>query len=171
MSWRGIARWVLWSPRRLFLVLLTSLVLVIAMGSHARPGASHPPGRGRNGATPVRSAAAASPRTHSPQPTSQRLPVGAARAAVVFVGGWAQPGLAEPQWLAALRPLATPTYVNVLEDEEPWSVTAHRVTGPASGHGDHRGASVTVPTDAGPVLVTVVHVGASWLVANLQSSP
>lgn len=169
MSWRGVARWVLWSPRRLLLVLLVSLVLVVAIGLHARQGSST---HARAHATPVR-LAAASPRTQTTKPAnaSRSLPAGAAAAAVAFVGAWARPGVAEPQWLAALQPLATASYANVLLDEEPWSVAAHRVTGPPSGHGDLGGATVTVPTDAGPVLVTVVRVGASWLVANVQSSP
>jgi hypothetical protein len=172
MSWRGVARWVLWSPRRLLLVLLISLVLVVAIGFHARQGSSTQASHARPHTTSVR-LAAASPRMHrtSSAKAPQSLPAGAEAAALAFVERWARPGLAEPQWLAALQPLATATYSNALEDEEPWSVTSHRVTGPPSGDGDVRGATVTVPTDAGPVLVTVVHVGASWLVANVQSSP
>lgn len=172
MSWRGVARWVLWSPRRLLLVIVASLVLVVAIGSHARQGAANHTRPGRSATTLVRSAAASS-RLDRTRPTnaSQPLPTGAAAAAVAFVDGWARPGLAEPQWLAALQPLATASYANLLADEEPWSVMAHRVTGPPSGHGDLGGATVTVPTDAGPVLVTVVHVRTSWLVANVQSSP
>lgn len=173
MSWRGAVRWVLWSPRRLLVVLLAGLLLVVAVGSHAGQGSSNQAnGRGGRGAATVRSAPPAPPHRHRANATTAaHLPAGAEAAAVAFVRSWAQPGLAEPQWLAALQPLATPTYANVLEDEEPWSVPAHRVTGSPSGRGDPGGATVTVPTDAGTVVVTVVQVGGSWLVANVQSSP
>jgi hypothetical protein len=97
--------------------------------------------------------------------------VEAEQTAVQFVEDWARPGLAEAQWFAALQPLAAPTYEGTLEDEEPWSVPAHRVTGSPEGHGDADGASVTVPTDAGPELVVVVHQGSSWLVTDIEPAP
>jgi hypothetical protein len=99
------------------------------------------------------------------------LPVEAAQTAVQFVEEWARPGLAEAEWFAGLQPLATPTYDGVLEDQQPWSVPAHRITGSPTGHGDAHGANVTVPTDAGPELVMLVRQGPTWLVTDVEPAP
>jgi hypothetical protein len=173
MSWRGVVRWALWSPRRLLLVLVGSLVLVAAIGSYAGGASSMPARRGgERSASMVRAAALASSRAPRSRATSSSfLPNGAGAAAVAFVRAWARPGLPESQWFAALRPLATPAYANVVQDEEPWIVTSHRVTGPPSGRGDGEGASVTVPTDAGPELVMLVHQGSTWLVTDVEPAP
>jgi hypothetical protein len=172
---RGVVRWALWSPRRLLLVLAASLVLVVVIGSYVgRGSSSHERSIGGRSAPPVHSVALAKslhPRRAKAEASDSSLPAGAGAAAVAFVRAWARPGLAEVQWFAALQPLVTSTYANVLQDEEPWSVQAHRVTGPPAGSGDSQGATVTVPTDAGTVVVTAVRSGTSWLVANVGLSP
>jgi hypothetical protein len=97
--------------------------------------------------------------------------VEAEQTAVQFVEEWARPGLSEAQWFAALQQLAAPTYEATLENEEPWRVPAHRVTGSPTGHGDADGASVTVPTDAGPELVMLTHQESTWLVTDVEPAP
>jgi hypothetical protein len=172
---RRAVSWALWSPRRLLLVIAGGVLLIVLLGSRVNAGpASHDHRGFRGGSQSAQEGRATSlsdrPGAAVAAPPS-KLPVGAEQTAVQFVSEWARPGVAEAQWFAALQPLAAPTYDGALENEEPWSVPAHRVTGSPAGRGDAHGASVTVPTDAGPEVVTLVHQGSTWLVTDVEPAP
>lgn len=178
MNYRRALTWCLWSPRRLVLVVGVALVLLVAIGSHVGGGssASHPQSRGGGGPTttagrpPTRSALASPtlrPKATTAAPAS--LSSGARAAAVAFVDLWARPGVAEAQWYAALQPLATKSYAAQLADKQPWSVPADRVTGSPSGSAHGTSATVTVPTNSGPVTVLLEEQGASWLVSDVET--
>jgi hypothetical protein len=92
-------------------------------------------------------------------------------AAVTFVRAWAHPERDATSWFAGVRDLVTGGYAGLLADTDPTGVPARTVTGSA------RVLSATavvvvveVPTDAGPVQVTVVAVDGGWLVAGNRPS-
>ena len=83
-----------------------------------------------------------------------------------FVTVWARPELPVEAWQADVIPLATPTFAAQLRTVLPANVPARKVTGsPVVGSGSELAAAVTVPTDAGPVLVDLAVMGGTWKVS------
>lgn len=91
------------------------------------------------------------------------------RAAVAFVRAWARPDLPQAAWLDGLEPLVTEGLADRLATDEPWAVPAHRVTANPRGHLRAGGAVVVVPTDAGPLAVTVVRRDNALLVNKIEA--
>lgn len=93
------------------------------------------------------------------------------RAAVAFVRAWARPDLPQAAWLAGLEPLVTKGLAERLATDEPWAVPAHRVMGPPQSQVVGRRAVVSVPTDAGETLVSLVEQGRQWAVEDVEAGP
>ena len=85
-----------------------------------------------------------------------------------FVTVWARPDLPAEAWRADVIPLATPQFAAQLRTVLPANVPARTVTGnPSVGSVSQLAASVTVPTDAGPVLVELAVMSDAWKVSGL----
>ncbi|MEU8655830.1 hypothetical protein [Actinoplanes philippinensis] len=93
-------------------------------------------------------------------------------AASGYVQAWARPTLDQPTWLAGLQPLVLPAYAPLLADTDPANVAATTLNGaprPVSSTTDT--VVVDVPTDAGPIRVTVVAADGRWLIATAAPAP
>jgi hypothetical protein len=93
-------------------------------------------------------------------------------AATGYVQAWARPTLDQPTWLAGLQPLVLPAYAPLLADTDPANVAATTLTGaPRAVSSTTDTVVVDVPTDAGPIRVTVVAANGRWLVATAAPVP
>lgn len=93
-------------------------------------------------------------------------------AATGYVQAWARPNVDQPAWLAGLQPLVLPAYAPLLADTDPANVAATTLTGaPRAVSSTTDTVVVDVPTDAGPIRVTVVPAGGRWLVATAAPVP
>lgn len=94
----------------------------------------------------------------------------AVTAAVEFVRRWVRPttGASREDWINEAAPYVVPEMVQALESIDPDNVPATKVTGkPRKLSQDGPRANVGVPTDAGPVLVVVLHQpDGRWLVSE-----
>ena len=91
----------------------------------------------------------------------------AVRLAVRYVAVWARPGLNREAWHTGVRPLVVGPYAQLLADTDPANVPATAVTGPPRVLSSTTAVVIcAVPTDAGPVHVTVVDQDGRWLVAT-----
>ncbi|MBO3736627.1 hypothetical protein [Actinoplanes flavus] len=108
-----------------------------------------------------------------PGPTSSAPPAPAAvDAATGYVQAWARPNLDQATWHAALQPLVLPAYTPLLGDTDPANVPATTLTGaPRVVSATTDAVVVDVPTDAGPIRVTVVADDGRWLVATADPVP
>lgn len=173
--------WNRWRPAAAAAVLIV-LIAIIARaasggahghspaGGHPRPVAaatarasSPPPTPAAPSATPP---AAALP-SATPQPTVTGLPPAAAlTAARQFMAAWVSRG---PGWAARLRPYATALLAAQLSGISPAGNPATAVTGSARVTSQAPGTvSLTVPTTAGPALLTVRQAGGRWLAAAVM---
>jgi hypothetical protein len=151
---RAAARWLLWSPRRLWGFLGAGLFLVALVASCA--------------GSPAKPAAAPSPRAYEPSNLPPRstysAPAGpTVAAAAAFVEAWAshQP---TASWYPRVSTLSTARFAIGLKSTDPANVPATKVTGGGALLASTDGATqVYVPTDAGPVTVTLVSDGSHWL--------
>jgi hypothetical protein len=124
-----------------------------APGSTAAPSSAPTDQQGDDGAGPTTSAS----------PTDAALHV-----AVVFMTAWARPNLDQTTWLAAVIPNTTPEYAATLSSVDPANVPARHVTGPPRSQASTADAAlVDVPTDAGPIRVSLVQRDGRWLVADV----
>jgi len=90
-------------------------------------------------------------------------------AAQTYIRLWARPALNQHAWYAAIRPWVTPAYGQLLASTDPANVPAHGVTGPPRPVSSTPTVVVAdIPTDAGPVRVTVLNTGGRWLVATAR---
>jgi hypothetical protein len=93
-------------------------------------------------------------------------------AAGTYIRLWARPGLNRSTWYADIRPWATPQYRRLLADTDPGNVPAHTVTGlPRLVSSTTAVLVADVPTDAGPIRVTVTDIGGHWLIASTRPTP
>jgi hypothetical protein len=93
-------------------------------------------------------------------------------AAATYVQAWARPNLDQPIWFAVLQPLVLPGYAQLLADTDPATVPATSLTGaPRAVSSTTDTVVVDVPTDAGPIRVTVVNSRNRWLVATVEPVP
>ncbi|MEV6524972.1 hypothetical protein AB0M43_23745 [Longispora sp. NPDC051575] len=145
--------------------------------------APHRPARTRPSPTPDRSPTTApaqpTPAPGPPLDNTQDKGVAAPPApravavADAYVRAWARPDLPAEQWLAGVRPLAIPAYGALLVTVTPARVPARTVTGPPVTVSSTSLVCVfDVPTDVGPMRVTVIRDGDLWQVASLiRSTP
>jgi hypothetical protein len=83
-----------------------------------------------------------------------------------FTAAWTDHGAG---WLARADRYATPQLAAQLAGIRPAMLPATRVTGAAQVTGQAPGTvHLSVPTDAGPVLVTVRLAGSSWLADSVM---
>jgi hypothetical protein len=91
-----------------------------------------------------------------------------AEVAVRFVTAWARPDLPVEAWQTDVIALATPQFGAQLRTVDPRNVPARSVTGPATlTSATDVAATVTVPTDTGPVVVDLAVMGTTWQVSAL----
>jgi hypothetical protein len=175
--WRSIIRWPLYSPRRLALTVLAVVAVLVAVarvvqpatGSPLRVSVSSSPAAAIS-SSPAATATPTVPVTTTPValPPLPRADEGAAEwVAVAFVTAWADHH-AGARWLTGVRRYAHPQLAAELRTVDPRNVPAHRVTGqPGLVDGGGDSAVVRVPTDAGPVTVTVVRSARAWQVVEI----
>lgn len=176
-------RWPLHSPRRLA-ALLVGLVVLIWLFAAVRPSPGAPPSPTSAAtsaqapgvsATVNSSSSASRPVVSETSSITPPAPVATVapsaplvEVAVRFVTGWARPDLPAEAWQAELIPLATPAFAAQLRTVVPGNVPARSVNGnPAVGSLSQLQAEVTVPTDAGPVLVALASMGSAWKVSSV----
>ena len=76
-------------------------------------------------------------------------------------------GVSTYQWLQGMRPYTTEEYMTVMESIDPANVPASRVTGPATAIASVAGSiDVRVPTDSGPLAVTLINTSDGWRVTH-----
>jgi hypothetical protein len=90
-------------------------------------------------------------------------------AAVGYVQAWARPNQDQAAWFTALQPLVLPAYAQLLADADPADVPATTLTGaPRVVSSTTDTVVADVPTDTGPIRVTVVNSHDRWLVATVD---
>lgn len=90
-------------------------------------------------------------------------------AATGYVQAWARPTLPRAAWYSQLTPLVVAEYGQLLADTDPANVPATAVTGaPRVVSASTATVVVDVPTDAGPIRVSVVNRDGGWLVATVS---
>jgi hypothetical protein len=153
-----IARWVFYSPRRLF-VTLAGVVVVIGVVATAL--------------TLDKSAAPAAPSGQA-QPSVAGLPAlqPYIDTAVAFTNVWAhrEPNESTDEWIARLTPHATPELVSALRTTDPANLPDTRVEGaPRARYVSEFSALLAVPLANGEsVAVTVISDSGTWQVSDVQ---
>ncbi|MFV2104417.1 hypothetical protein [Micromonospora sp. LOL_024] len=153
-----------------------SLLLAACGGPTATPSPQVTPSLSPPSATPTGAATGETTLPADPDgvgPTATARPDPAAvDAATRFVWAWARPHLPAERWLADLRPLAVAAYADLLATVDPAHVPARHVAGPARVATAIDGrVDVDVPTDVGPLRVSVLREGSRWLVATIAPPP
>jgi hypothetical protein len=145
--------------RRLWVVLSIGLffaaLVATCAGSPAKPAAA-PPHR------------AYEPSNLPPRATYNAPAGPVVAAASAFVTAWAshQP---MASWYPRVSTLATARFAIDLKSTDPANVPASKVTGGGALLASTDGATqVYVPTDAGPVTVTLIPAGSHWLVDGVE---
>lgn len=154
---------VLWTRRSAALAVVLVLAAVAAVtiavtapGGHAGPAPSAP----ASGSRPAPPSRSARPAPSPPASSAVPVPPAAVTAAAEFAAAWASPG---PGWLDQVRRYATPRLAAQLAASGDALLAATRVTGPARVTGQAPGTvNLSVPTNAGPALVTVRYAGGAW---------
>ena len=169
---RPALEWLLWSRKRVFLLSATVLAVLIVAGQAIAMTARHNGGAGPPTPPPRPPAASAPAARPAPQgqPASARparpAPAAAVSAGEDFTAAWAGHAAG---WPAAADRYATPRLAAQLARTSPVMLPATRVTGPARVTGQAPGTvHLSVPTDAGPALVTVRFAGGRWLADSVM---
>ena len=93
-------------------------------------------------------------------------------AAQTYVRRWARPTQARDAWYAGVQPLVVAAYGQLLADTDPTHVPARVVTGiPRPVSSTTAVLVADVPTDAGPIRVTVINTASRWLIASADPAP
>jgi hypothetical protein len=93
-------------------------------------------------------------------------------AALTYIRLWARPTLDRTAWYTAMQPMVTPGYAQLLADTDPAQIPARAATGsPRLVSADTAVVVADVPTDAGPIRVTVASTGGRWLIDNARPAP
>ena len=169
--------WSRWRPVAAAAVLIIVIAIIARLasgGAHGHsPGSGHP----RPAATatapassPPPAAAAASAAalpSASPQPTvTGPAPVTALAVAAQFMSAWVNHG---PGWMSRLRPYASGQLAAQLSNVSPAWIPATAVTGAAAVTSQAPGTvSLAVPTNAGPVLLTLRLIRGQWLADSVM---
>lgn len=92
--------------------------------------------------------------------------------AQTFVAAWARPDRKPGAWFTGIQKLVTAGYAHLLASTDPANVPARTVTGSPTAVSSTTAVLIAdVPTDAGPIRVTVVQAGGRWLVATVVPAP
>src|SRR5262249_12939811 len=119
------------------------------------------PQQGRPPAAPSRAAAGRAVPVPAAQ-AARAAPAAAVTAAEKFTAAWTA-GRDTTRWLSRISQYATPRLISRLAVTKPQLLPATHVTGSARVTGQARAAvSLSVPTDAGPVLITVRLLHGRW---------
>jgi len=179
LAWEAVApllRWLLHSPRRLAALVAVVVAVGWLITSHATSTGVEPAAIGLTSSTGPAPPAATVPPSAPWTPTASTsatstAAVGLARpgeVAVRFVTVWAHPERSVEAWRTEVSALATPEFGAQLRTVLPVNVPAHQVTGdPVMVSATELTAAVTVPTEAGPVLVDLALLGNTWKVSSL----
>lgn len=111
---------------------------------------------------PTRLSAPPSPPTTAPDPAALDV-------ATRWTTAWANhpDGVSTYQWLQGMRPYTTEEYMTIMESIDPANVPATKVTGPATVLSSVAGSiDVRVPTDGGPLAITLIKTGDGWRVTH-----
>ncbi|TDQ04085.1 hypothetical protein [Labedaea rhizosphaerae] len=187
--YRRLWGWPLRSPKHLvialvgFAVVVTVLAIVVAKlsGPGRQPVAAPstddtttsttqnvaPPVEPSTGPTtssplPTRLPAPPSPSTAAPDPEALDV-------ATRWTAAWANhpAGVSTYQWLQGMRPYTTEEYMTIMESIDPANVPATKVTGPATAISSVAGSiDVRVPTDSGPLAITLIKTTEGWRVTH-----
>jgi hypothetical protein len=177
-------------------VLTVGLIVPRLAGSgpgSAGASASTDPGSAANlsqpGTPPGQSANAPGGQTTNPPATSSSLPTRlpsptqtpssappAAKAievATVWAKAWVNhpQGTTNEQWLNGLRPYTTEEQLSVMTTVDPANIPATAVTGnPVVKTSYEKSVEVTVPTNGGPLSITVIERPDGWRVAHYDQA-
>lgn len=172
-----VLRWPLWSWRNLTVTGAATLALLAMVGRATDGQPSGPPAAApASTAAPTTTVAAAptsepAPTTHDapPAPAAPSVAPGSATdVAVAFVTAWANGPQDADSWRAAMARWATPELLTALDGTDPDQVPADRVVADAHLEAtSDSAASIIVPTDGGPVEVSLVKAGAGWKVRDI----
>lgn len=155
---RPVWTWALWSCRHLALTVCVLCVIVAAATRAAQAPANHH-------LTGTHHAISAGHHRPAPALTGPAL-AAATRAGRDFAAAWVSQ---RPGWAARLRRYATPGLAAQATSGDHDYLPATAVTGPPAVVGETAGSvTVSVPTNAGPAVITVVHSGAGWLAAAVH---
>ncbi len=189
--YRRLWGWPMRSPRHLAVVVFVVAVLVIASGIVVpQLTGSNDGNRGAAAETPSSTsgttAAPSTPgTTNTPEvtgsasqlptritPTETPTSAPPAPEALDVAESWGQAwvnhpeGVENEQWLADLRPFTTEEYLTEMATVDPANIGATKVTGPpVAAESFTSSVKVTLPTDDGDLLLTVIDTPDGWRVA------
>lgn len=163
-----------------FVVAAVSLVSGCSyLPGHSTP--TTPPSSATRSSIPQSPSASAAPTftpvpgDDGPQSAPSTPPVATARyTAEAFARAWARPDLPPTEWLAGVKPYATPGYGQLLASVDPARIPAHKITGPPTPTSSTTVINTfDVPTDAGTLHITCQLLDDQWLVTavDLERTP
>ncbi|HET7658832.1 MAG TPA: hypothetical protein VFK66_00480 [Oryzihumus sp.] len=177
-----ILRWPLWSWRNFTVTAAAVLLLLAGLGRvvNAAPITTHH--------ASVATTTAGPSSTLPPQPTGTQVVTGsrtkpsnvqtdaaaasdpaATRVAASFVRAWANPELDQGTWLHGIQPFLAPSLAKALSSTDPAQVPASAVTGePRLVRVTATSSVINVPTDGGPVAVTLRGSAGRWKVTDIE---
>lgn len=187
--YRRLWGWPLRSPRHLvialigFAVIVTVLAIATAKLSGPKPQPAAAPGTDTTTSTTTQNVApvtdpSTAPTTSTTLPTRLPAPPSPSSAApdpqaldvaVRWTSAWANhpSGVSTYQWLQGMRPYTTEEYMTIMESIDPANVPASKVTGPATAISSVAGSiDVRVPTDGGPIAITLIKTTEGWRVTH-----
>jgi hypothetical protein len=171
---RRMARYSLWSPKRLATVFLAVVIGGLLLRSTFASGGSKPAPSPVAVASPSPTVATALPVSPPPSPSFTPTPTSGSPkdTASRFVAIWAN--RTDPYWLTNIKMLVTTRLAKVFSFTDPHNIPATKVTGPGRLLGSADGAAFAeVPTDAGAMAVTLVTDPADpkgWLVDGIEKT-
>lgn len=155
---------------------VTGAAVLVAAVSTAASAVQDQPG----GHQPTRPAhhPVSGPAPRPPQPTPEPAPPApappeAVSTAAEFAQQWVNhpPGMPAAAWTGQLQPVAEPELLISLAEADPARVPGTQVTGtPTVVQSVDQLVTAAVPTDAGPLTVTVAHSGAGWRVHQVEGA-
>jgi hypothetical protein len=187
--YRRLWGWPLRSPKHLIITLVglavgvAVLAIAVAKLSGPAPRAAAAPSTTDTSASTTQNVApptdpSTAPTTSTPMQTRLPAPPSPSSAApdpaaldvaVRWTSAWANhpSGVSTYQWLQGMRPYTTEEYMTIMESIDPANVPASKVTGPATAISSVAGSiDVRVPTDSGPLAVTLIKTTEGWRVTH-----
>lgn len=170
-----VLRWPLWSWRNLTVTGAAVLALLATVGraTDGQPSGPLSSAPASTAAPKTTLTAAptseATPTTHdAPSAPAVQSVARATEVAVAFVTAWANDRQDADSWRVVMARWATPELLTALGGTDPEQVPADRVVADAHLKATSGSASsVIVPTDGGPVEVSLVKVGTGWKVRDI----
>lgn len=177
-QWNNLLRWPLWSWRNLAITAVALLLVLFTMGRVIGPTKSTPPVAHGPAATatstpsttqdpksPFSGAPTATDTTAPTAPSTPVLHLSVTRLATEFTQAWSASTRSQREWTHGIQAFVTPALAAGLAQTDPARVPATKVTGEARLiTASATLASVTVPTDGGPIVVTMTR-------GDLETSP